>query len=110
MALTVKSAAVISLRQWETKVKVMVRNLPPESITKITAPSMKSELRIINIAKDEFRKAVRAFLVKFASDLTTEEKTQWEANMASTVNIAVVHKFEVWGTVNQLLLPPNTCY
>ena len=102
-----KSAAVISLRLLETMVKVMCRNSPPDSITKLTALSKKAELNVISTAKDKFRTAVRAYLIKFASEISTEEKTQWEANMAATVRIAVVHKFGVLGKVNQLLLPPS---
>ena len=83
MALTVKSAAVISLRQLETKVKVMVRQLPPESITKITAPSMKAEVKKISAAKDEFRKAVRAFLIKFGLKISEEEKLHTQRRLDS---------------------------
>ena len=87
-----KSAAVINLRQLETKVKVMCRNLSPGSITKETAPSMKAEVKRISAAKDVFRNAVRAFLIKFGSLISEEERLQWEANMAATVKLAIEHK------------------
>ena len=91
MSASQKSVVVISLRQLETKVKVLVRDLHPDSITELTASYMKGKLKVISDAKDVFRNAVRAHLVRFARELTAAEKNHWEATMAATVKIAVVH-------------------
>ena len=88
--------------------KVLVRDLHPDSITELTASSMREKLKVISDAKDVFRNAVRAHLVRFARELTAAKKTHWETTMAATVKIAVVHKFSILGKVNQLLFPPST--
>ena len=104
-----RSAAESSLRHLDTKVRAMCSDLHPDTITKLTAPSMQDkELQVIGGARNKFRNAVRSFLVEFACEITSEEKTQWEADMASTVKVVNVHKFAVLGKVSKLLLPPST--
>jgi hypothetical protein len=99
------SVAKSSLRLLDTKVRDMYNDLLPGFITQVSAPSMKGELKEISTVKDEFRQAVRSHLNQFASELTSTEKTQREADLSSTLNVVQAHKFGVLEKMNHFLPP-----
>ena len=95
MSSSEKDAAEHKLTELDALVRTMCRDLDPDCIKKDEAPFIDSQLDNISDAKDMFRKAVRIYLKKFASEISAEEKTEWEANMAATVRIALQHWTDV---------------
>ena len=81
MSTSEEDAAEDRLMELEALVRTMCRDLDPDFITKEDAPFIDSKLDEISDVKDKFRKAVRAYLKNFASEISREEKIQWEANM-----------------------------
>ena len=100
-----RTAAENSLRLLDTKVRDMCNDLLPTFITNGTAPVMDRELDKIAAVRDDFRNKVRWLLTSFADELSSPEKTQWQADLDSTLQVVQAHKFQVLEKVSQLLPP-----
>ena len=90
-----KEEAESRLRDLDVKVRDMCEDLPADMITELSAPLMQGELDKIAVVRDEYRKEVRAFLSQFTNELVSTEKSAWEADLTSLLNIVKTHKFRV---------------
>ena len=100
-----KEEAESKLRDLDTKVRDMCDDLPADLITELSAPLMQGELDKIAVVRDEYRRAVRAFLSEFASELVSTEKNAWEADLTSLLNTVKSHKFTVLEKVSSFTQP-----
>ena len=102
-----RTAAESSLRELDTRARDMCADLPADDNTELSAPLMEKELDKIGVVRDEFRKAVRAFLLKYADELVDVEKNAWESDLTSLLSAVKSRKFNVLEKVSSFL-PPAT--
>ena len=69
---------------------------------------MNSEIEKMEAARNNYRNRVRNFLKMFASELTTPEVNQWNADLKVLVNKVNSHKMTILAKVNQLMPPSVT--
>ena len=100
-------AAEEALKEMEDEVRDKCSDMNPALIIADTAAPTKEELHKISEARNEYRKGVRKLLKDFASEITSQQKLQWESNMEGVVNLVNQHKRDVMAKVNQLA-PPAT--
>ena len=90
------------LKSKQTAVEDMCDDLDVNLITSHSALSMNGELEKIEVARNNYRNAVRKFLLDFADNLPAPEAEQWKKDMESTVGKVNKHKMTILDKVNQL--------
>ena len=103
-----KEKAVEELNSLRLEAEDICDDLDPSLITTESAASMNSEIEKIEAARNNYRNKVRNFLKMFASELTTPEVNQWNADLKVLVNKVNSHKMTILAKVNQLMPPSVT--
>ena len=90
------------LKSKQTAVEDMCDDLDVNLITSHSALSMSGELEKIEVASNNYRNAVRKFLLDFADNFSAPETEQWKKDMETTVSKVNKHKMTILDKVNQL--------